>query len=343
MKMNTTAWTRSAFRLGLALLLCLSVSSPVLAVGDDATQHSLCSMAVIYAVTALLSLLLVAAYCRFAPKKELWFLLLFVSVFVVNLGYFALAISETLEEAMLANRIAYLGSVFLPLCMLMIIMNVCTIRPGKVTMAVLVTISVLVFLLAASGGYLPWYYREVSLEHVGGVATLKKVYGPLHKLYFVYLFAYFGTMVGVIIYAQQKEKAVPQKYAAILAVLALWNIAVWFVEQLIDWEFEFLSVSYIVTELLLLLLYGMVQEYGALERPQTKKEPEDTWEDIPQLALLTAREKDVLRLMMENKKRKEIAEALFVTENTIKKHTAHIYEKLEVSSRSELILKLERK
>jgi len=33
----------------------------------------------------------------------------------------------------------------------------------------------------------------------------------------------------------------------------------WLVEQLVHWEFEFLAISYIVSELLLLLLYGMIK------------------------------------------------------------------------------------
>ena len=77
-----------------------------------------CSMALIYGIVAALSLVLAFGYCVLIKRKDLWFLLLFIAVFIVNLGYFALSISGTLEEAMLANRIAYLGSVFLPLCML---------------------------------------------------------------------------------------------------------------------------------------------------------------------------------------------------------------------------------
>ncbi len=293
-------------------------------------------MAWIYGVIATLSLLLVLGYCRLAKKRELWFLLLFISVFVVNLGYFTMAVSKTLEGAMMANRIAYLGSVFLPLCMLVLIMDVCDLKIRPAYLGVLIGISILVFLLAASGGYLPLYYKEVRLEYVDGVATLKKVYGPLHKVYFIYLFSYFASMVAVIGFSMFKKKAVPQKYAAVLAVLVLWNILVWFVEQLIDWNFEFLSVSYIVTELLLLFLYDMLQEYGVLNQI----EPEQNGD--PDLSCLTAREKEVFRLLLENKKRKEIAESLFVTENTIKKHTAHIYEKLEVSNRTELLMKMQK-
>ena len=86
------------------------------------------SLAVIYGVCLLLSLLLLTAYCAFCKTKDKWFLLVFISVFVVNLGYFALSCSQNLKQALWANRIAYFGSVFLPLAMFMIILKVTNIR-----------------------------------------------------------------------------------------------------------------------------------------------------------------------------------------------------------------------
>ena len=79
------------------------------------------SMSIIYGVMAVLSLGLLIAYICITRQRSIWFLLLYSSIFIVNLGYFVLSISRTLEEALLANRIAYLGSVFLPMAMLMII------------------------------------------------------------------------------------------------------------------------------------------------------------------------------------------------------------------------------
>ena len=52
---------------------------------------------------------------------------------------------------------------------------------------------------------------------------------------------------------------------------------------------------------------------------------------------LSEREKEVLAGVLAGKKRKEIAEALFISESTVKKHIASIYTKLHVSSRSELL------
>ena len=52
--------------------------------------------------------------------------------------------------------------------------------------------------------------------------------------------------------------------------------------------------------------------------------------------LLVAREREVLELILQNKKRKEIADELCLSENTIKTYTRTLYGKVGVSSREEL-------
>lgn len=48
------------------------------------------------------------------------------------------------------------------------------------------------------------------------------------------------------------------------------------------------------------------------------------------------KEKEILKLILKNDKRKVIADKLYVSENTIKKHTASIFRKLKTKSRDEL-------
>lgn len=303
----------------------------------------------IYGIDAVLSLLLACGYCTIVRKKEMWLIWLYFSVFVANIGYFALSISKTVEEALLANRLAYLGCVFLPLFMLMTIMKVCKVKCTMVVRFIFITISSLIFLVAASQGYLSLYYKEVSLVFVNGMAKLQKVYGPLHNLYYIYLFAYFLIMLGVIFYAVLKKKVVSYKHAGLLAVVVLFNIAIWLVEQFINWDFEFLSVSYIACELLLLFLYGMIQDYEkAMEQSYNQSENSsikaidiDTIKKIwPEVNQLSNREMDVLVQMLEEKKRKEIAEELCITENTVKKHISSIFAKLGIKNRNELLEKI---
>ena len=53
---------------------------------------------------------------------------------------------------------------------------------------------------------------------------------------------------------------------------------------------------------------------------------------------LTAREREVLSLLVEGKTNKEIGSVLDVTGRTVEQHLTHIYRKLGVSSRSEALV-----
>ena len=163
------------------------------------------SMSAIYVATAILSLALLVGYCVLLKNKEPWFLLLFSSVFIVNTGYLCLSLSTTLEWALWANRLSYLGSVFLPLSMLMIIMNVTKLKYKKWLLFILFPITVFVFLVAASPGYLDIYYKSAELIKIDGVSVLYKEYGPWHPLYLFYLLSYFSVMIAAIMHAKKKN------------------------------------------------------------------------------------------------------------------------------------------
>lgn len=307
------------------------------------------TVSLIYCITSCFSLLLLIGYSVLIHKKEPWFYLLFASVLVVNIGYFTLSISKTLDEALLANRISYFGSVFLPMAMLMIIFNVTDIKHKIWLPSVLVTIGVVVFLVAASPGYLDIYYKEVSLQTINGVIVLQKVYGEWHKLYMFYLLGYFLVMISLSIYAFKRKKLVSPVHCVFLVVAVFVNICVWLIEQLIKIEFEFLSVSYIISELFLLSLYMLLQ-YESISKKPSAILPEEANSEVMHdkdlellqqefrkgVLLLTKSEKNIYRLYLENKSTKEILSELNITENTLKFHNKNIYSKLGVSSRKQL-------
>lgn len=55
--------------------------------------------------------------------------------------------------------------------------------------------------------------------------------------------------------------------------------------------------------------------------------------------LLTGRETELLALIAKGLSNKEIADRLFVSENTVKKHLNNVYTKLDVTRRTQAILK----
>ena len=52
---------------------------------------------------------------------------------------------------------------------------------------------------------------------------------------------------------------------------------------------------------------------------------------------MTQREYEILQLLNIGMHNSEISEKLFISDNTTKKHVAHIFEKLNVSNRSQLV------
>jgi len=321
----------------------------------------------IYGATAILSLLLLVIYCLAVSNKDTWLLLLFSSVLLINIGYFSLSISQNLCEALLANRIAYLGSVFLPMLMLMSILKVAGYRRRKWLSCLLLALSFFVFLVAASPGYLNIYYESVSFEKIGGVSVLHKVYGPWHRLYLYYLFGHFAAMLGVILYAHKKKQLESLTYTVILLSAVFVNLGVWLIEQMVSINFEILSVSYIISELFLLGAYLITAENKQLKERIAQKEipnqapaaPAVQTSDIrlpaeapaapalsvseeqaelflSGLAELTPTERTVYEAYIAGAGTKDIMQNLSIKENTLKYHNKNLYGKLGVSSRKQL-------
>ena len=111
-------------------------------------------MIIAYSIIFTLSLLLPICYYLFVRKtqKEPWLLVLFISVCVVNLGYLLLAISKTVDFALTANKIAYFGQAFVPLCMFMIISGICGFTYKKWLTPIFIALAMLMFSLVLTTG-----------------------------------------------------------------------------------------------------------------------------------------------------------------------------------------------
>ncbi|MBE6957943.1 MAG: hypothetical protein E7447_02155 [Ruminococcaceae bacterium] len=142
----------------------------------------------------------------------------------------------------------------------------------------------------------------------------------------------------------------------ILAIAVFVNIFVWLIEQLSDIDFEFLSVSYIISELFLLGLHLVVnenqrlrelvlQKENALQVAKAAEEPQKSGnisaealeQFVAGLETLTPTERTIYQAYLAGTPTKEIMNQLNIKENTLKFHNKNLYGKLGVSSRKQLI------
>ena len=311
-------------------------------------------MTVGYAICLIAAVGLLIVYLLMVKDKEFWLTMLHVCVTVVNLGYLLMSLANTVEFAVFGNDVAYLGSVFLSMCMFLTIVRLCGFEIKKAHVITYVSLGVVMFAIVASSPMLPLYYKSVDIEMIDGAAKLIKEYGVLHPVYLVYLLGYFAAMIGTIAHSVRKKKIGDTRLAGFMAAIVCINIVVWLFEKMIRWEYEFLSVTYIASEFLLLIVYWMLQDYVHKNDipAYTPAEKEELAVQITEMTMeaklakvltfvkednpLSMREREILEMVIAGKKRREIAEKMHLSENTVKTYTRTLYGKLGISCREEL-------
>ena len=307
-----------------------------------------------YAICLIAAVGLLIAYSVIVKTKEFWLTMLHVCVSVVNLGYLIMSLANTVEFAVFGNDVAYLGCVFLSMCMFLTIVRLCGFEIKKSHVITCVSLGAVMFAVIASSPMLPLYYKSIDIEMIDGAAKLVKEYGVLHPVYLFYLLGYFAAMIGTIIHSVRKKKIGKPKLAVFIAAIVCGNLVIWLFEKMVRWEYEFLSVTYIISEFLLLIVYWMLQDYvhkNDIPKPVPHEEKVsvifmDSREraekikqiiaSLPEGATLTARQVDILEGILEGKSRKEMAADLHLSENTVKMHTTSLFKILKVTSREEI-------
>ena len=312
-------------------------------------------MAIAYGLIFAFSLIMPFLYFACIRKKqdEPWLLVLFLCVCVVTLGYFLVSISKTVVFALWANKITYLGQVFVPMCMFMIISKLCGYTYKKWVLGVFIGLAVIMYAIVFTTGWLDWYYTNATLEFENGSAYLVKEYGVLHPINLIYVLIYFVAMLGVCIASLVKKKDASQKLAGFMFAIVLGNVGMWIVEKITTWNFELLSATYFMSVLAYFFVYLLLQDYIRkvdVPTPSTEKARVIVLDSIPKAErlervlkllpadkTLTARQMEMLDGLLDGKSQKEIAADLHISESTVKWHFGILYTTLNVSGKDEIL------
>lgn len=311
-------------------------------------------MAIAYVIIFALSLIMPPLYFLFIRKKqnEPWLFILFVCISIVNLGYLLVALSKTEEFAIWANKITYLGQVFVPMCMFLLISRLCGYVYKRWQICLLIGLAIVMFAIIFTTGYLDWYYTDVKLGKSAGATYLIKEYGVLHPINLIYVVTYFVVMLVVAFVSLIREKDASQKLAGLMLAVVLCNIGMWIIEKIISWNFELLSISYLMSELAFFFVYLLLQDY--ILKTEVPEQPLEKTRVIvlnsipkaeklarvlalvPENKKLTTRQLEMLDGLLDGKSQKEIAADLHISENTVKWHMGLLYTTLNVCGRDEI-------
>lgn len=212
-------------------------------------------------VFALSVLNFIALLFFFRKQKNNYMFIVFAAVVVSSFGHWLLGFSNSLEAAIIANKVNYLGSAFFPMLMFFTLVQVCRIHIHQVFRILLVVLSCLVLFLAMSVGYSSIYYTSVEYVVQSGVGNYVATYGWGHDVFNAMIVLYLILDIGVIVYACLRSRDVSFKNILAMFILQLLTVLSFFISRKMENDMLIMPFVYVMDQFFLLYINSNVKWY----------------------------------------------------------------------------------
>jgi response regulator RpfG family c-di-GMP phosphodiesterase len=205
-----------------------------------------------------------------------YFTAFFFSIVLADFGYLFLALSTTIEGAIVANKVCYLGACFLPLFLFLLICRLCSFDLSRWIKLALFMYSTLVFALSCTVGFSDVFYESVRYVVLNCFGSYLPTYGPGHVLWNILLYFYMVANVVVIIVAAKKKRNVSYKTLIAIAGLAFVSIGAFILARNLENDTLLMPFVYLIDELVLLYICALVKMHDVMNSVLESLEAENT-------------------------------------------------------------------
>lgn len=185
----------------------------------------------------------------------------FVIITISVIGYLLQANSSTLKEALMANKMAYLGACFLPLFITLVIFTVCDIRLRKLVTIIGFIISFIVYLIVLSTGQNELFYTSFSVYKEHGIMVLEKEGGIFHIILYLMILFYLSTGLFAIIWSYFKKKNVSIKNLSQLIFIEVITISAYGIGHFLKNDSYTIPMAYVLSEIPLIIITSRIYLY----------------------------------------------------------------------------------
>lgn len=217
-----------------------------------------------YAVMSVLaSINLIVFLMLFREKKLNYYILALLAIITIsNAGNFFLATANSIEEAIIAKKIYYVGGCFMPPIMLILIVRMCNISVRKWIENLFSFYSFVVYTMVFSIGYSKIYYKSVNLIQEDGATVIVPEYGIGHMFFYVLLYGYLLLGMGILVYSLRNKNQLSRKNLWALLGMEIMTILIFLLGRMINPSLEMMPLTYVVDGWLLLYLSRRVSMYN---------------------------------------------------------------------------------
>lgn len=202
-------------------------------------------MAAYYLFMLALAVVLTICYLSIWHKHfDMHITLIFVLVPIANLGYYLVSQSSTLEAALVATKMSYIGGCYLLYTLMLAVFSLCSIKIDRRVRVALLCFCTAMYICVLTIGKSPLYYADAELVQMGGVSALKKQYGPAHAAFIAMEVAYFCASLAAVVYTYLKNTQVSRKTLYLLFLTESVAMVCFFGGRMTVPGVELLAVAY---------------------------------------------------------------------------------------------------
>ena len=217
-----------------------------------------------YDFALILSIVFLAIYIFMWHKHfDSHLTLIFVLIPVSNLGNVFLARAQTLEEAILANKLIYLGGSFLPLLIMLAIFGLCKINLNRVLRLSLINLGLISYASVLSIGFNDTFYitDSMKLGSIGDCTYIIKDYGFMHTVFGIFIIIDFVICVATLFYVYVKRNDISHRVVALLFMPGMFSVLAYFLGTILPKGVELVPLSYCFAMLVFLLIVYRINMY----------------------------------------------------------------------------------
>ncbi len=206
---------------------------------------------IVLGVVMLLSMLSTCALVLFSRRgANTLEILMSVCVMISNSGYFILSCSRNVQEALLANTLAYVGGIFLPLLIVYILIDYSDSKVPTWFSIVILVINVLVLVSVMLTDRLPYYYASVQFVP-GSPSMLIKEPGQIYYIRYIILAVEVGLAAFFTILTYLGKRSASFRLMVTYAGSLFGVMLVYFGSRLFDLKVEIIPFFYLFCTLIL--------------------------------------------------------------------------------------------
>ncbi len=221
-------------------------------------------MIMYYIITTVLAIVNLFALIFVVHNKKInyYFILLMLIMAISNGGYLALGLSQNVQEAVLANKIAYIGGCFTSPIMIFLICSICKYNFGRTFRMGVYLYCLIVYAMILTIGYNDLYYTEYHIEKLWDSTILVNEYGIGHSMFYIILYGAIIIQVAMLIHSIVKKRSVSRKNLYLLFGLEVMNVSLFFIGRFINVDFEVMPALYVFNGWFFLVIHHRIRLYS---------------------------------------------------------------------------------